>query len=116
MFALSDSHNYFLYRQPTDMRKGFDGLSGLVRTEMSRDPQDGSVYLFINRRRDRLKVLVWREGGFVLYYKRLESGTYELPSSVNTDKIVHINWETLVLIIRGIRLEKIKRKKRYKIA
>lgn len=116
MFALSESHNYFLYRQPTDMRKGFDGLSGLVRTEMSRDPQDGSVYLFINRRRDRLKVLVWREGGFVLYYKRLESGTYELPSSVNTDKIVHINWETLVFIIRGIRLEEIKRKKRYKIA
>jgi Transposase and inactivated derivatives len=95
------------------MRKGFDGLSGIVRNEMSRDPQDGSVYLFINRNRDRLKILVWREGGFVLYYKRLESGTYELPGSVQINKVVHINWESLMLIIRGIRLEKISRKKRY---
>jgi len=98
------------------MRKGFDGLSGLVRKEMDRNPQDGSVYLFVNRRRDRLKVLVWREGGFVLYYKRLERGTYELPSSMRISRVVHINWETLVLMVRGIRLEKIKRKKRYVMA
>ena len=95
------------------MRKGFDGLSGLVRNDMGRDPQDGSVYLFVNRNRDKLKILVWREGGFVMYYKRLESGTYELPGSINVGKVVHINWEKLVLIVRGIRLEKIIRKKRY---
>lgn len=95
------------------MRKGFDGLSGLVRSQMRRDPQDGSVYLFINRRRDRLKVLVWRDGGFVLYYKRLEQGTYELPKATHKDEVVHLTWETLVLMIRGIRLEKISRKKRY---
>ena len=95
------------------MRKGFDGLSGLVRNEMDRDPEDGSVYLFVNRKRDRLKILLWSAGGFVLYYKRLESGTYELPSSISSDEILHINWETLVLMVRGIRLEKIRRKKRY---
>ena len=113
MFSLTDSHRYYLYSGPADMRKGFDGLSGLVRSKMNRDPEDGSVYLFINRSRDRLKVLVWTEGGFVLYYKRLESGTYELPSSINTGEAAAINWETLVLMVRGIRLEKISRKKRY---
>ena len=95
------------------MRKGFDGLSGLVRAKMSRDPQDGSVYLFINRRRYRLKILVWREGGFVLYYKRLEQGTYELPKSTHKGSVIHLSWETLMLMVRGIRLEKISRKKRY---
>jgi len=113
MFALTQSHSYYMYRQPADMRKGFDGLSGLVRNEMDRDPEDGSVYLFVNRKRDRLKILLWSAGGFVLYYKRLESGTYELPSSISSDEILHINWETLVLMVRGIRLEKIRRKKRY---
>ena len=113
MFALSETCQYYLYRHPADMRKCFDGLSGIVRAQMSRDPQDGSVYLFINRRRDRIKILVWCEGGFVLYYKRLERGKYELPRSLHSTEIIHLNWETRVLMIRGIRLEKISRKKRY---
>jgi len=100
MFALSETQHYYLYRKPADMRKGFDGLSGIVRSQMSRDPQDGSVYLFINRRRD-------------LYYKRLEMGTYELPTGIASSEVLHLNWETLVLMIRGIRLAKISRKKRY---
>lgn len=95
------------------MRKGFDGLSGLIRSEMLSDPMDGSVYLFINRRRDRLKVLVWTEGGFVLYYKRLEKGTYELPQRAGDAIKQSMHWETLVLMIRGIKLDKIIRKKRY---
>lgn len=95
------------------MRKGFNGLSGLIRTEMSSDPMDGNVYLFINRRRDRLKVLVWTEGGFVLYYKRLESGTYELPLHSESAIKQSMHWETLVLMVRGIKMEKISRKKRY---
>ena len=70
---------YFLYAHTTDMRKGFRGLSGLVRNELKRDPADGSVYIFINRRRDKIKLLVWDRNGFVLYYKSLESGTFEFP-------------------------------------
>ena len=61
------------------MRKGFDGLCGLVHDKMDMNPMDGSVYLFINRQRNRMKMLVWEMGGFVLYYKRLEQGTFELP-------------------------------------
>lgn len=109
MIGLTDHHRYYLYQGVADMRKGFDGLSGLVRHQMGRNPIDGSVYLFINRRRDKLKMLVWETGGFMLYYKRLERGTFELPKG---DQI-RINWETLVLMIGGIKLEKIERKKRY---
>ena len=95
------------------MRKGFDGLSGLVRDPMGSDPLDGSVYLFVNRRRDRMKLLVWESGGFVLYYKRLERGTFELPKAKKASGKLQMNWETLVLMIQGIRLEKIVKKKRY---
>ena len=112
MIGLTAHHNYYLYDGVADMRKGFDGLSGLVSSELGRDPADGSVYLFINRRRDRLKMLVWEQGGFMLYYKRLEQGTFELPKQTQ-DGQLSITWETLVLMITGIKLEKISRKKRY---
>ena len=113
MFGLTEHHRYYLYRGIADMRKGFDGLSGIIHNQMSSDPLDGSVYLFLNRRRNRLKLLVWAEGGFVLYYKRLEEGTFELPQLDMAGEKQTMNWETLVLMIRGIRLEKIIRKKRY---
>jgi len=93
------------------MRKGFDGLSGLVKDQMGANPLDGSVYLFVNRRRDRLKMLVWESGGFMLYYKRLERGTFQIPKAKGSK--LQMSWETLVLMIRGIKLEKIERKKRY---
>ena len=79
MIGLTSHHKYYLYSEVCDMRKGFNGLSGIVRSKMKRSPLDGSVYMFINRRRDRLKMLVWESGGFMLYYKRLEQGTFELP-------------------------------------
>jgi len=113
MFGLSEHHQYYLYRESADMRKGFNGLSGLVRTAMKADPMNGSVYLFINRRRDKLKLLVWNEGGFVLYYKRLEEGTFELPVRTEQSNTLQMNWEGLVLMVRGIKSATIKRKKRY---
>ncbi len=116
MIGLTQQHKYYLSKQGTDMRKGFDGLSGIIMSEFNKDPLDGSVYIFINTRRDKMKMLVYEEGGFMLYYKRLESGTFELPVSLNNDQVISINWETLVLMISGIKLEKIVRKKRYKRA
>ena len=115
MMGLTSQHTYYLYNEACDMRKGFDGLSGIVRNIMSRNPLDGSVYIFVNRRRDKMKMLVWESGGFMLYYKRLERGTFELPLSVYSSDIT-IQWETLVLMISGISLVQIKRKKRYKSA
>ena len=95
------------------MRKGFDGLSGLVTNELSGNPLDGNVYLFINRRRDRMKMLVWESGGYMLYYKRLEQGQFELPQH---DKALQfsLTWETLVLMLTGISLSQKRRRKRLK--
>lgn len=113
MLGLTDHHNYYYYQGIADMRKGFNGLSGLVKEEMGSDPLDGSVYLFINRRRDRMKMLVWESGGYMLYYKRLERGTFQVPLTTGGENKIQMNWEQLVLMIRGIKFEKIERKNRY---
>lgn len=114
MIGLTSHQRYFLYNQPCDMRKGFDGLSGLVSSQMHRSALDGSVYLFVNRRKDRMKMLVWESGGFMLYYKRLEQGQFELPLSTNDGQTV-LSWETLVLMLTGISLVQNSRRKRYEI-
>lgn len=109
MISFSSSLTYYLYMEATDMRKGFYGLGNLVRDHYQREPTDGNVYIFINKRRDKMKLLVWDRTGFVVYYKTLEEGTFELP---NTDES-QIKWEELVMILEGFRLDSIKRKKRY---
>lgn len=116
MFGLSEQHRYYLYDGVADMRKGFDGLSGIVTNKMGSDPIDGSVYIFINRRRDRMKLLLFESNGFILYYKRLEKGTLEFPRSEDGSKYRAIKWETLVLMINGISMKGIHRRKRYKSA
>ena len=95
------------------MRKGFDGLSGIVLSKMQRNPNDGSVYIFINRRRNRMKLLVWHPYGFVMYYKRLERGTFELPQLEEDDESTLITWETLMLLLSGISLKSVKLRKRF---
>jgi transposase len=109
MISFSSSLQYYLYSDPTDMRKGFYGLGNLVREYFRREPTDGSVYIFINRNRDKIKLLIWDRSGFVVYYKSLEAGTFELPTLKNNQ----LNWDELVMILEGVRLDSIKRKKRY---
>lgn len=113
LYGLSGQLRYYLYSPATDMRKGFDGLSGLVRNDLLRDPLSGDAFIFINRRRNLLKLLVWDQSGFVIYYKRLESGTFELPRRGNESKSVVVSREELVMILEGISLEKVKRRKRF---
>src|SRR5690554_7960074 len=98
MFSLGSSHRYYLYRSPVDMRKGFDGLSGLVRNAMGKDPSSGEVFVFLNRNRNLLKLLHWEEGGFVVYYKRLEKGTFSPPAAAGSSDI---RWPELVKIGRA---------------
>lgn len=93
------------------MRKSFDGLSGLVKNELGRDPLSGEVFVFLNRSRTFIKLLHWESGGFVLYYKRLEKGTFSLPTIKEQDTV--LQWPELVLMIEGIQVEKSKRKLRY---
>jgi len=95
------------------MRKSFNGLSGLVHSRLHRYPTSGEVFLFINKRRDLIKLLRWEDGGFVLYYKRLEQGTLELPGWESASKTYTMSWSELVMMIEGISLKDVRRRKRY---
>ena len=112
MFCLNSSHRYHLYRGVCDMRKSFNGLSGLVRNELNRDPASGEVFVFLNRRRTLMKLLHWEAGGFVLYYKRLEKGTFTPPVMGPGQSVVR--WPQLVLMIEGITVESSRQKLRYR--
>jgi transposase len=113
MFSLTSSHQYFIYREGIDMRKSFDSLCGLIVSQIKRDPLSGEVYIFINKPRNKIKLLHWEPGGFVLYYKRLETGTLELPGSPTGQMSYQLNWSTLVMIIEGISITNIIKRKRY---
>ena len=79
MFNLNDSMQYYLYPYPTDMRKSFYTLSGIVTNNMKRNVQDGEVFIFINRNCTGMKILHLECGGLVIYQMKLESGTFKLP-------------------------------------
>jgi len=115
MFNLNAHQHYYLYSESTDMRKGFNGLSGLIRNELGKDPLSGAVYIFINRSRNRMKVLVWERGGFVLYYKLLESGTFQIPVIEADSTSCQISWHQLVLMMEGVALESVRKRKRYEL-
>jgi transposase len=108
------SARYFLYQESTDMRKSFDGLCGLVSNKLGQNPMSGDLFIFVNKPRNRIKLLRWETGGFVLFYKRLEQGTFHLPKSQigNAGKLL-IDYSELVMIINGISLEKTRKNKRF---
>ncbi len=96
----------------TDMRKGFDSLAALVREHLGQDPLSGSLFLFVRRGRDRLKILHWDSDGFALWYKRLEEGTFRLPSARTAAASVELKASELAMLLEGIDLSSIKRRKR----
>jgi transposase len=114
MFSLNESERYWLCPSGQDMRKGFDALSGVVRRDMGRDPLSGEVFIFMNRLRTTLKLLHWERGGLVLYHKRLERGRFTLPVFDEKSRCYHLGWQDLVLMVEGISIEKIHRKKKSK--
>jgi len=93
------------------MRKGFDGLSGLVQQQMGSDATSGDVYIFLGKRLDRMKLLVWEPGGFLLYYKRLEAGTFKLPKA--QDQSINLTYSELSLLLEGLEVEVKHRRKRF---
>ena len=113
MFTLSDNHRFLLYSQPTDMRKSFDGLSGLIKNQLATDPRNGDVFLFINKGRDKIKLLHWNRSGYTLYYKRLEKGTFELPSYKQKRGSIKLNYAKLVMILEGLSIKNVVHRKRY---
>ena len=113
MFALSAENRFHLYSQPTDMRKSFNGLSGLVQNQLGRNPCCGDIFIFINKRRDKIKLLHWQGASFVLYYKRLEKGTFELPLYDAAAGSISLDYAKLVMIIDGLSIKNIQKRKRY---
>jgi transposase len=113
MFALSSENHFHLYSQPTDMRKSFNGLSGLVQNKLGRDPSGGDVFIFINKRRDKIKLLHWQGNSFVLYYKRLEKGTFELPKYDGVVGSIVLDYAKMVMIIDGLSIKNIPKRERY---
>lgn len=94
------------------MRKGFDGLSGVVRQGLSKNPLSGDVFIFLNRRRNQIKLLHWEGDGFSIYHKRLEQGTYELPLQDDRASI-DLRSDELMLILQGISLKSVIRRTRF---
>jgi transposase len=113
MLALSNRYRYFLYYGKADFRKGFNGLSGMVRNEMGLDPTDGEIYVFVNRRRNQLKLLLFEPDGFCLYHKKLSEGTFEIPLYDAATGSAIISEEQLSLILKGISLSSVRKRKRY---
>lgn len=113
MLQVSASQRYFFYSGATDMRKGFDTLCGVVRTEFKMSPLGGDVFIFLSKGRSKIKLLQWQGDGFAIYYKRLEKGTFELPK-INADSPALISAQQLMLIMEGISLLSVKKRPRYK--
>lgn len=114
MLTLHDTLKFELYLEPTDMRKSFDSLCGIVTTELNSNPTSGTAYLFVNKLRDKIKILHWRTGGFVLYYKRLEKGTFELPNYEKSVRSIVLDYAQLVLLFDGITVGNLAQKKQQK--
>lgn len=117
MIALPPQMRVFLYRQPTDMRKSFHGLVALTESELKQDPLSGSLFVFFNRRRDRIKILYWGETGFCIWYQQLQRGTYQLPDPESLDghHTLQVTRSQLSLILDGIDLSSARQRIRFQL-
>ena len=113
MLTLFEDRSYYIYLDNTDMRKGFDSLSGIVSSQMHFNPLSNDVYIFINRRRTQMKLLHWEGDGFLLYYKRLEQGTFELPKGSENERSVKVSITHLEKIFQGVSVRQNRLRKRY---
>ncbi len=108
-----NSYQLYLYVHPCDMRKGVDGLSGLVRNQMNLDPLNGAVYIFFNKPRNLVKLLLWDTTGFAIYYKRLSRGSFG-KFLTQTDAVNNsVKRDELLCILEGIELKSVRKRKRY---
>jgi transposase len=116
MLLIPTALKVFALRGATDMRKSFSGLTGLVETALGQRVESGHLFLFFNRRRNSVKVLYYVGDGLVIYYRRLERGTFELPAALaslpaDPSAGVELSWSELELILAGIELSSVRRRK-----
>jgi transposase len=106
------AHQIYLCTQPADMRKGFDSLAAMVKDYLGHDPLSRNLFLFVGRHKDRLKILYWDSDGFALWYKRLEEGTFRLPSAKSAScPSLELKASELAMLLDGIDLTRIRRRK-----
>ena len=119
MIGLALGVKIYLCTTPADMRRGFDGLSGMAESLMQQDPLSGHLFVFRNRNRDKLKILYWDQDGLAIWYKRLEQGTFQFPTDDKSQKEVatgvEITNSELSLLLGGIDLRTVRRRKRYEL-
>ena len=114
MLSLPPAVRIYLCAEPADMRRSFDGLALLVRQFLGADPLSGHLFVFRNKPGDRLKLLVWDGDGYVIYYKRLEEGTFRFPAPPADAARVEIRAADLAMLLDGVDLESVRRRKRYR--
>ena len=115
MLHLNSSTVYYWYNAAADMRKSFDALCGLINRHGSSNVLQGGVYIFVNKKRNQIKLLTWEGDGLAIYYKRLEKGVYELPCIAADSSSATIDAVKLQLILQGIVLNSVRKKKRFSL-
>ena len=113
MFTLSSNHRFCLYSQPTDMRKSFNGLSGIIINELGENPSSGDVFIFINRPRNKIKLLHWQGMGFTLYYRRLEEGTFEPLEYDQEVGSIRLSYTQIVMLVDGLSIKNVTKRRRF---
>jgi transposase len=111
VLSLPSAVRIFLCVEPTDMRRGFDRLAEMVRQVIRQDPLSGHLFVFRSRAGDRLKLMYWNEGGYCLWYKRLEKGRFHLPDKVGAD--CRIDARTLAMMLEGLQEAGVRRRLRF---
>lgn len=109
MLTLPTSVRILLATEPTDMRQGIDGLCRLVEAELDGDIYGGALFVFVSKQRDKIKILTWDTGGFVVYYKRLEAGRFQLPRIEAGARAARIDAAQLAMLLRGIDLSRVRK-------
>lgn len=113
MFSLTPSSRYYLYQGHVNMNLGINGLFNLIRSRMNGvSPVSGDVFVFFGRNRRGVKLLKWDGDGFLLYYKRLERGTFEVPLFNPASGKYELSWKSFSLIMEGVSLESVRIRKR----
>lgn len=108
MLGLITTTRIYFYRAPCDMRKSFNGLCGLIRSELGADPLSGSLFVFVNRRRNMVKLMYWDSDGFMILFKRLERGCFRLPDIITSE--ARIDRRQLSMLLEGVTPKKVSRR------
>lgn len=113
MLSVPPAVRIWLSTRPADLRKSFDGLAALVRDGLRGDPLSGDIFVFRNKSADRIKLLLWEEDGYAIWYKRLEKGSYRFPVAADGAEQVEVRAADLIMLLAGVDLASVRRSTRY---